>query len=111
MRTPERHQLSICMLEQGEWEEEKNFGMQFVPAVTPLTSRGRLASRGVNPATKCQDLIIQVQVSESSSRRSYCVVSQCVSSSFAVRGPGKHSIKWPQPFFVNTFLPCLPSQK
>ena len=54
------------MLEQGGWEEEKDSGMQFVPAVTPLTSRGRLASWGVNPGTKCQDLILQVQVSEPS---------------------------------------------
>ena len=45
------------------WEEEKDSGMQTVPAVTPLTSRGRLASWGVNPAT-CQDLIL-LQVSES----------------------------------------------
>ena len=34
---------------RGGWEEEKDSGMQTVPAVTPLTSRGRLASLGVNP--------------------------------------------------------------
>lgn len=66
------------------WEEEKDSGMQTVPAVTALTSRGRLASWGVNPET-CQDLILLLLL-----LRLLSVVCE-LSSSFA--GLGKHSIK------------------
>ena len=53
-------QLSICMVEVGG--KKRRTLECSVPAVTPLTSRGRLASWSVNPAT-CQDLIL-LQVSE-----------------------------------------------
>ena len=82
--------------------------MPSVPAVTPLTSRGRLASRGVKTPT-CQDLILVQKVPQNLlSSGSFCVSSQCVSSSSAEsEGPkqtSKHSIKRPSPFFVNTRL-------
>ena len=93
----------------GGWQdEERDSGMPSVPAVTPLTSRGRLASRGVKTPT-CQDLILVQKVPQNlPSSGSFCVSSQCVSSSSAEsEGPkqtSKHSIKRPRPFFVNTRL-------
>ena len=90
---------------QSAWSrwvgEEKDSGMQ-------CPSRYTSDQQGASRQLECEPRDMPSFNPPASFRRSSsCVFSQqCVSSSSAGRGLGKHSIKCPPPFFVKTYLPC-----